>query len=82
MYSGDPSHFHEWQFRTLLRVEQCKKKMEQKAKEKAKEASRSPATSPASGEISRLMWQDQEMLELLLLRYHPKPHQVSKRSVG
>ena len=82
MYSGDPSHFHEWQFRTLLRVELCKKKMEQKAKEKAKEASRSPATSPASGEISRLMRQDQEMLELLLLRYHPKPHQVSKRSVG
>jgi len=48
VYSGDPSHFHEWQFRTLLRVELCKKKMEQKAEEKAKEASRSPATSPAS----------------------------------
>ena len=48
MYSGDPSHFHEWQFRTLLRVELCKKKMEQKAKEKAKEASSSPVTSPAS----------------------------------
>ena len=48
MYSGDPSHFHEWQFRTLLRVELCKKKMEQKAKEKAKEASSSPITSPAS----------------------------------
>ena len=42
VYGGDPSHFHEWQFRTLLRVEFCKKKMEQKAKEKAKEASRSP----------------------------------------
>ena len=37
VYSGDPSHFHEWQFRTLLRVELCKKKMEQKAKEKAKD---------------------------------------------
>ena len=49
VYSGDPSHFHEWQFRTLLRVEFCKKKMEQKAKEKAKEASRSPTASPASG---------------------------------
>ena len=48
VYSGDPSHFHEWQFRTLLRVELCKKKMEQKAKEKAKEASSSPITSPAS----------------------------------
>eukprot|EP00435_Cladocopium_sp_Y103_P041085 s3831_g11.t1 len=48
VYSGDPSHFHEWQFRTLLRVELCKKKMEQKAKEKAKEASRSPTASPAS----------------------------------
>eukprot|EP00435_Cladocopium_sp_Y103_P050664 s1856_g15.t1 len=48
VYSGDPSHFHEWQFRTLLRVELCKKRMEQKAKEKAKEASRSPTASPAS----------------------------------
>eukprot|EP00435_Cladocopium_sp_Y103_P074187 s257_g47.t1 len=48
VYSGDPSHFHEWQFRTLLRVELCKKKMEQKAKEKAKEASRSPTARPAS----------------------------------
>ena len=44
VYSGDPSHFHEWQFRTLLRVELCKKKMEQKTKEKAKD-SRSPTTS-------------------------------------
>ena len=48
VYSGDPSHFHEWQFRTLLRVELCKKKMEQKATDKAKEASSSPVTSPAS----------------------------------
>ena len=53
MYSGDPSHFHEWQFRTLLRVELCKKKMEQKAKEKAKEASSSPVSLASSGRRRR-----------------------------
>ncbi|CAL1129119.1 unnamed protein product [Cladocopium goreaui] len=53
VYSGDPSHFHEWQFRTLLRVELCKKKMEQKAKEKAKEASSSPVSPASSGRRRR-----------------------------
>ena len=36
----------------------------------------------AGGEISRLKREDQEMLEPLLLRYHPKPHHVSKRFGG
>ena len=53
VYSGEPSHFHEWQFRTLLRVELCKKKMEQKAKEKAKEASSSPVSPASSGRRRR-----------------------------
>ena len=49
VYSGGPSHLHEWQFTTLPRVELCNKKMEQKAKEKAKEASSSPASPASSG---------------------------------
>ena len=49
VYSGEPSHFHEWQFRTLLRVELCKKKMEQKAKE----ASSSPVSPASSGRRRR-----------------------------
>ena len=53
MYSGAPSHFHEWQLRTLLRVELCKKKMEQKAKEKAKEAPSSPVSPASSGRRRR-----------------------------
>ena len=53
VYSGEPSHFYEWQFRTLLRVELCKKKMEQKAKEKAKEASSSPVSPASSGRRRR-----------------------------
>ena len=64
---------------SLLRVELCKKKMEQKAKEKAKD-SKSPTVSPVNGGRSRRKRLDQGVPKLLL-RNLLKPRLKSKSLV-
>ena len=55
IYSGEPQGFHEWEFRTTLRVEMCKAKMRSKAlDEKSHDRSRSDESGPELGRRERL----------------------------
>ena len=50
IYSGSPSGFHEWEFRTRIRVEFLKQKIKKKALE---HKSKSTSTSPERGRAER-----------------------------